>query len=301
MLTDFSKLNTFLMVVQEKSFSKASLKLGISQPAVTQQIRFIENYLDAKIVERKKNGIRLTKEGESLLIIVQKLDKSISQAEKDLLKIINKDVTFIFGASHIIGDYILPLFLNKIKSHLNNDIKVNVDNSKNILESLRDKKIDMALVESPFFEDGVIYREWIDDEILIFSNQYINKNLTKEELLKFRWVCRDKDSNTRKVFKETLEDMGIDCNSFNMVSESTSPTTIVQSVLHSEYDKEAPTVSIVSKSAIELELKTKTLYGAKIKDRPMKRKLYIAYLRDRKHDAMINTIIHYLLNIIKLG
>jgi len=49
MLSDFTKLHTFLTVVKEKSFSKASAKLGISQPAVTQQMKFIEDYLDTKI------------------------------------------------------------------------------------------------------------------------------------------------------------------------------------------------------------------------------------------------------------
>ncbi|MCG3716272.1 LysR family transcriptional regulator, partial [Aliarcobacter butzleri] len=51
MLTDFAKLETFLTVVREKSFSKASAKLGISQPAVTQQMKFIEDYLDVQIVD----------------------------------------------------------------------------------------------------------------------------------------------------------------------------------------------------------------------------------------------------------
>ncbi len=58
MLKDFTKLETFLTVVRERSFSKASAKLGISQPAVTQQIKFIENYLNNRVIERKKNGIR---------------------------------------------------------------------------------------------------------------------------------------------------------------------------------------------------------------------------------------------------
>jgi len=85
MLSDFTKLETFITVVQEKSFSKASAKLGISQPAVTQQIKFIEDYLDVKVVDRKKNGIRLTKEGQELLNIAQKVNKCVNTAEKALL------------------------------------------------------------------------------------------------------------------------------------------------------------------------------------------------------------------------
>jgi len=74
MLKDFAKLETFLTVIRERSFSKASAKLGISQPAVTQQIKFIEKYLDCKIIERKKNGVVLTKEGEDLYRIALRLE-----------------------------------------------------------------------------------------------------------------------------------------------------------------------------------------------------------------------------------
>jgi len=91
MLKDFAKLHTFLTVIKEKSFSKASSKLGISQPAVTQHIKFIEEYLDTKIVERKKNGTVLTKEGVDLFRIATKLEKAINNSERKLLKIISKE------------------------------------------------------------------------------------------------------------------------------------------------------------------------------------------------------------------
>ena len=118
MLKDFAKLQTFMTVVKEKSFSKASAKLGISQPAVTQQIKFIEDYLDSRIVERKKNGIKLTKEGEDLHRIATRLEKAIKSAEKDLLNIISKEFTFVLGTSFVIGNYIIPPFVGRIKDKL---------------------------------------------------------------------------------------------------------------------------------------------------------------------------------------
>lgn len=57
MLKDFVKIETFLTVARERSFSKASAKLGISQPAVTQQIKFIEKYLGVRVIERKKTAL----------------------------------------------------------------------------------------------------------------------------------------------------------------------------------------------------------------------------------------------------
>ncbi len=297
MLSDFTKLNTFLTVVKEKSFSKASAKLGISQPAVTQQMRFLEDYLGVAIVDRKKNGIRLTKEGEKLLQIAQKIERVIQNSEKELLKIINKDVTFVFGASNAIGNYILPTFLNDIKEKINNDVSVTVSSSAEAIEQLKDKKVDMALIESPIFEDGIIYREWIEDEIVIFSNQKLPRRVKNEDLKTFKWVCRDPNSHTRKVFKEHLDLAGFtDCDSFKVVSEASSPTTIVQTILHSQKD-DIPTVSIVSTHVIEDLVKAGILFETRLPNINMKRKLYIAYLKEKKHDPFIDNVISYLMSV----
>ncbi|RXJ99293.1 LysR family transcriptional regulator [Arcobacter sp. CECT 8986] len=297
MLTDFAKIETFLTVVREKSFSKASSKLGISQPAVTQQMKYIEDYLDVQIVDRKKNGIRLTKEGQMLYSIAQKIERCVNNAEKELLKIMNKDVTFVFGASFIIGNYILPRFLNNLKENINNDVSINVSVSHKAIEDLLDKKIDIALVENYIPDDNIIYREWMEDEIVIFSNQALPPKAKAKDLLSYRWVCRNPDSHTRLIFKDSLEKANYpDCDTFNVTSEVTSATTIVQTVLHSNKD-DVPTVSIVSRNAIESLLKAGVLYESRIGTQKMVRKLYIAYRKDRKHDAFIENVVDYLLKI----
>ncbi|QEZ88415.1 LysR family transcriptional regulator [Aliarcobacter cibarius] len=297
MLNDFAKLETFLTVVREKSFSKASAKLGISQPAVTQQMKFIEDYLDVQIVDRKKNGIKLTKEGQILHSIALKIEKCVSNAEKDLLKIMNKSTTFVFGASFIIGNYILPRFLNNLKENIRNDVSINVSVSHEAIEDLLDKKIDIALVENYISNDDIIYREWMEDEIVIFSNQKLPTKAKAEDLLSYKWVCRNPESNTRLLFKDSLEKANYpDCDTFNVTSEVTSATTIVQTVLHSDKN-DTPTVSIVSRNAIESLLKAGALYESRIGNQKMIRKLYIAYRKDRKHDAFIENVVDYLLKM----
>ena len=297
MLKDFAKLETFLTVVREKSFSKASAKLGISQPAVTQQMKFIEDYLDVQIVDRKKNGIRLTKEGQMLHAIALKIEKCITNAEKDLLKIMNKNTAFIFGASFIIGNYILPRFLNNLKDNIRNDVSINVSVSHEAIEDLLDKKIDIALVENYIANEDIVYREWMEDEIVIFSNQKLPPKAKAEDLISYRWVCRTPGSDTGTIFKESLQKANYpDCDTFNVTSEVTSATTIVQTVLHSDKN-DIPTVSIVSRNAIESLLKAGALYESRINNQKMTRKLYIAYRKDRKHDAFVENVVDYLLKM----
>jgi DNA-binding transcriptional LysR family regulator len=297
MLSDFTKLNTFLTVVKEKSFSKASAKLGISQPAVTQQMKFIEDYLDAKILDRKKNGIGLTKEGEKLLIIAQKISKTVLNSEQQLLDIINKNITFVFSTSKVIGDYILPTILNNIKTKIDNEVSIDVGLSYDAIDLLVNKKSDMALIESPVMVDGVIYREWIEDEIVIFSNQEIPKRPSNEELQSYKWVCRDNKSHTRKLFKEYLDLIEYDdCESYEKITESSSLTTILQTVLHAN-TSDVPTASIASLRALKGYESEGKVYIARLPKTTMKRTLFIAYLKEKKHDAFIENVLNYLMTI----
>jgi len=299
MLKDFSKLETFLTVVKEKSFSKASAKLGISQPAVTQQIKYLEDYLDAKIVERKKNGIRLTKEGEEVYKIAQKMERCIKNAEKELFRIINKEITFIIGASFTIGNYVLPEVLNNIKEAIQNDVFIKVDVSEKIVDEVLDKKCDIGLIESPVFKEGLIYREWMEDELVLFSNTPLPRYVKKEDLYKFNWICREEGSHTRKMIAELFESMGVECKNFNVISEVSSTTAVVQTILRSPINKNNPTVSIISRYAIANEVENGKLYEAKIKGHKLKRKFYICYIKEKKHDAFIEKVVEYLLKLKK--
>jgi DNA-binding transcriptional LysR family regulator len=297
MLKDFAKLHTFLTVIKEKSFSKASAKLGISQPAVTQQIKFIEEYLDTKIVERKKNGIKLTKEGEDLYRIAIRLEKAISSSEKELLKIINKEFTFILGASFAIGNYVIPPQMQNIKDKINNEVYLRVGLSEEIIDQLEDKKIDIALIESPIFRDGIIYREWLEDELVIFSNQPIPKQLKREDMYKFDWICRDEDSHTRKLTSEVFEEIGVECSSFNVIGVVSSPTAIKESITHADPTSPRPTVSVMSRHVLAEDIAAGRLYEARVKNYRITRKFYVAYTKDRKHDAFVDNVVNYLLGI----
>lgn len=296
MLRDFNKIQTFLTVVKEKSFSKASKKLGISQPAVTQQMKLLEDYLDTKIVDRKKNGIKLTKAGEQFYKVVIKLEKNIASAEKEVIKIINKELVFILGASFMIGNYILPEFLTEIQEAIKNDVMIKVDDSEKITEELVNKKIDLALLESPIFQDGIIYREWMDDELVLVSKTPLPKVVRPDELNSFRWVCREEESHTRQIIKAEFEKFGVDCDSFDLRSVVTSSTAIKQTILKSSIIDGIPTVSIISKHMIDDKIESGELFYARVKGIKIMRKLYLAYTKDRKTDAFMDSVINYIVS-----
>jgi len=296
MLKDFVKLETFLTVARERSFSKASAKLGISQPAVTQQIKFIEKYLACKIIERKKNGIKLTNEGDELYKIATRLEKEINSSEKDVLKIINKVITFRLGASYTIGTHVIPgKCLNTIGKAINNDIKLSIDVSDNIVKKLKDRKLDVGLIESPAMDNDLIYREWLEDELVVVSNVPIPKLLKTEELYDFSWICRDEGSHTRRVVSEVFEELGVSCKSFDVLSEVSNTTAVLQTIKKSTKDLDKPVVSIISRHAISDEVTKGELFEARLRGYTMTRKFFIVYSKENKHNAYVDNVVDYIM------
>ena len=297
MLKDFVKMETFLTVARERSFSKASAKLGISQPAVTQQIKYIENYLEAKIIDRKKNGIKLTPEGEELYKVVTQLEKAIVVLEKDVLKIIKKEMTFRLAASYTIGSYVIPgECLNSISESIGNDVILSIDLTDKIIKGLKERRFDVGLIESPIFDDDLIYREWFDDELVIFSNTKLPKTINTEELYEFKWVCREEGSHTRKLIGEVFEELGVSCKSFNVLSEVSNTTAALQSVKRAKENDTQPTVSVISKHAIADEVNRGELYESRIYGFPMTRKFYIVYSKENKNNVFIDNVVNYIIS-----
>jgi len=297
LLKDFVKIETFLTVVRERSFSNASARLGISQPAVTQHIKFIEKFLDTKIIERKKNGIRLTPAGEDFYRVATNLEKCISTAESDTLSIINKKITFKLGTSYIIGNYVIPgACLNTMSEAIQNDIKLQVGLSIDIVDMIKRKEIDLGLIEAHIVDDALISREWVEDELVIFSNVPLPKMIYTEDLYNFRWICREEGSQVRMIVSDVFNQLGVKCSSFDVVSEVSDTTAVLQSIKRSKKDLDKPIVSITSRHAISTEIDEGTLFESRIRGYKMMRHFYIVYHKDNKQNVYIHNAVEHILS-----
>ncbi len=297
MLKDFSKLETFLIVVRERGFSRASAKLGVSQPAVTQQIKYLEKYLDTKLIERKKSGIKLTSAGEELYKVAVELENAVYNAENKILKIINKDITFNLGASFTIGNYIVPGdCMLGIKESIGNDVNLTIELTKRIVRKVKDRSIDLGLIEAPLYDEDLIYRNWLDDELVLFSNTPLPRVINIEDLYNFDWICREEGSHTRKVVQEKFQSLGISCKEFNVISEVNSSTALLNSVMRSKQNLERPIVSIISKYAIAQDVANKKLFQTRINGIHMERSFYIVYSKHSKSNPYVVSATDYLLS-----
>lgn len=286
---EFDKLRTFFLVMKEKSLSSASKKLQVSQPAVTQQIQYIEGLTGFKIIERKRHGVELTKKGEEFFEISKRIEKALGIAEDELSKLIGRNLNFFIGATFLTGEHIFPKIAPEFRKYIGTNYSLEIDNAPEVLGLLKSKKIDIAISEAIVFDDEIKYVEWLDDELLIFSNQKIPKVMDASLLNAYEWVCRDKKSNTRKIFKESLElAMMPDCDNFLMITDSTSSASILQTILHSRISGDLSVIaSVISKFALFEHVRDGRLFISRLPKVKMRRKIYVAYLKERENEQLI--------------
>jgi len=280
------KIYTFLVINRESSFSKASKVLGVSQPAVTQQIRILEDFLGVSLFERKKNGVILTKEGQTFLIYAKEFEKFLEGFKKKLENFRNVDTPFLIGASPTIGNYNLPECIKYFKSLINREINLVIKNNDALFEDVEKKAVDMAFVTKKK-NNGLNYVEWIEDELVVFSNKPLPPSIDIEDLKDYKMICREPDSSTREFIKKTLEEFEFACDTLNIISVVHNSTALKYTVMSSAEQ----VVSIISKMVIKDELRDKKLFMSKIKGLNLKRKTYIVY-KDKNKDieAILNFV-----------
>ena len=296
MLKDFSKLETFLLITREGSFIKAAAKLGMTPPAATKKIDFIERYLGCKIIERKRNGSRLTSEGKKLYQVAIRMEKEINASTKNILNIINKKMTFRLGASSTIGTYVIPEeCLTAMSESISNDVNLSIDYSDAIVQKLKDRKLDVGLIESRVRDNDLICREWLEDELVLVSNVPIPKIVKTEDLYDYRWIFCDESSPTRQVISKEFKKLGVSCKSFDVISEVSNTTAILQTIKRSKKDTTRPVVTIISKHTIADEVAKGELFEARLQGHTMTRKFFIAYSKEDKHNAYVDHVVDYIL------
>jgi len=271
------KIYTFLIIHKESSFSKASKILGISQPAVTQQIKALEEFLDVKLFERKKNGVALTKEGERFLIYARDFEKFLYNFENKIKDFKRVNMPFLIGASPTVGNYNLPECIKYFKNLINKEINLIVKNNDSLLEDVENKVIDMAFVTKKR-KDNLNYIEWIEDELVVFSNKPLPSTMNIEDLKKYNLICREDHSSTKEFIKSVFEEFNFECDMLNIISVVHNSTALKYTVMNSNEQ----VVSIISKMVIKEELKNKKLFSSRIKDLNLKRKIYIVYKEKTK-------------------
>lgn len=229
-----NRTETFLAVCHEMSFTKAARTLHVSQPAVSQHIQYLEDYYGTKLFRFEGKKIFLTDAGELLRKSFTALRNNEIYLREQLSMLQNKRNTLRLGATLTVGEYMIsdPL-IRYLSSHPDSDITVTVANTKKLLSSLDDGKIDFALLEGDYPHASYRHQTYRQEQFIPVCSQshaFIRRPETLCDLTSESLIIREPGSGTRKIMEQALEDADITLKDFANVITIGNMNTIKELV-----------------------------------------------------------------------
>ena len=213
-----NRFQTFLALCETGSYTKTAELLSMTQPAVSQHIKFLEEYYQVELIAQKGKSFALTEEGKALQEYVRTLSANSKRIFSLLHRIKNKQKPVNFGATLTIGEYMLPPILDQIiKSDPDIEISMYVENTQVLQEMLWEGKIDFALLEGHFnrsqFESKLISNE---NFIAVCSpeSKLAAKSSSLENILDQNLILREPGSGTRDILEQALYNQNLSIHDF---------------------------------------------------------------------------------------
>lgn len=279
-MIDF-RLKTFLTLCKVLNYTKTAEILHITQPAVSQHIRYLEKEYEVKLFEYKGKNLALTDRGKVLYDFVLGVESS-SQRMKLIMSQPKETITpLYFGTTLTIGEYIMPKLIAKLISDFPTmEITMEVDNTETLLKKLHNGHIDFALIEGQF--DKFQYNSFLlslESFIGVCSpKSFLNKvKVSFNEIFEERLILREKGSGSREIFEQILFEHNTTMSNFKKVLEIGNINVIKELV------EKNLGVTFLYKEAVENELKEGNLIKINISDFDVIREFNFVFLKNSLH------------------
>lgn len=218
------KMETFITVCDYQNFTKAANALGLTQPAVSRQMKSLEEYYNVDLFYFEGKKLFLTEAGKTLYHFAKNLQNDENKLKKQLKE--HAVRTLYLGSTPTPGEFMLPKILfSYLKEHPTPKVYLTIQNTEALLEKIDNGKIDLALVEGNFPK-----KEY---EHLFFSNQnYMpvcasNHNFAEtatktsiESLLSQTLIIRERGSGNREILEHSLKCHNLSLSDFASTIET---------------------------------------------------------------------------------
>jgi len=221
-------LRLFVQVVEEQSFTSVARRLGVSQPAVSNQIRVLEEKLGFKLLYRKGKGLGLTPQGEVTFQRAKRILEEWSLLREEISGLSSELAGKVhIGASHIPGEYLLPYKIAAFKTEFPSiKFKLTIGDSLEIADKLAAQELDFAVVGAAFDTDRLRSELWLRDELnLVVSAEHALGELDLvqiSDLVNYPMILREAGSGHRRALEEALLGQGLSLEDFPLGLEISS-------------------------------------------------------------------------------
>lgn len=286
------RLQVFHAVAKNLSFTKAADALFMTQPAVTFQIKQLEEQFNTRLFERGHARIALTPAGELVLQYAEKILALSGEMEMRLSEMTGEmRGPLLVGASTTIAEFMLPRVLGEFNAlYPQVRARLIVANSETIENRIAEHTLDVGLIEAPAKTSDLTSEICCDDELkVICAPDYPLAGfpeVTPQMLREYEFISREPGSGTREVTDAYFRAAGIPPESLKTLMELGSPEAL-KGVVGTGLG-----FAIVSRAVFEKEQQLGTLAAVALKP-GLKRSLYLVYPQDRFRSRLTATFIDF--------
>ena len=289
------RLQVFYTVAKLLSFTKAAETLHMTQPAVTFQVRQLEDHFDTRLFDRTHNRVALTEAGRKAYEYAEEIFSLYAEME-NTVKELTGDVSgaLTMGASTTIAEYMLPALLRGFTMEFPDiNLKLKVSNTEGIVSMIENSMIDLGVVEGPVANKNLLVEVCRIDQLVVVvppDHEFASRDsISMEEVMEHPFICREEGSGTREVIMDHMVKLGLDRNNLNVSLELGSPESIKGAV------EAGMGISIASIATLEKELQLGTLVAVKL-DPPMERAFSFVRQRQKFRLQAMDKLLDYARN-----
>ena len=257
------RLKIFHTVARLLNFTKAGEHLHMTQPAVTFQIRQLEEQFNTRLFDRTHNKVTLTEAGKQVYMYadrILKLYEDMTHSITEMTGDVSGGVSL--GASTTIAEYMLPRLIGNFKvKYPEVNISLKESNSEDIITMVENNVVDLAIVEGSINNKNLIVEQCrVDQLVVIMPNNHALANestLQVKDILQHPFICRESGSGTQEAITNYVHKQSPN-SVLNICFELSSPEAIKGAV------EAGMGISIVSRASIDKELRLGTLTAVEL-------------------------------------
>lgn len=286
------RLQVFHAVAKQLSFTKAAEVLFMTQPAVTFQIKQLEEHFNTRLFDRGHGRISLTPAGELVLTYAEKILGLSGEMDIRLAEMTGEvGGSLLVGASTTIAEFLLPRILGEFKSRYPNvRPRLIVANSETIETRVVEHTIDIGFIESPSHQPNLQTEICCEDELQVICNPRFPlarmKEVTPPQLAEHPFVSREPGSGTREFTEVYLRKHGVDIDHMLPVMELGSPVALLEVV------ETGLGYAIASRTSVIKSLRLGDLVSIPLKPR-LTRKLSMVYPKEKFRSRLVTTFVEF--------
>jgi len=287
------RLKVFRTVADNLNFRQAAEALYLTQPAVTLQIKALEEELGVPLFDRTENRVALTEAGRILLKHAKKVEALSAVARQELARLVGEEEGDLSaGASTTIAQYLLPKLIGQFRIS-NPKIRLSLlgANTEKIVRGVLDGTLAIGLIEGPSLHRDVAEEPFVTDEIVVVvpsAHEWVGQQVEVQQLYNAPLILREKGSGTRRVVEAALKAAGIQMKHTRVIMELDSTEAIKSAV------EAGLGVGFVSRRAIQKEVKLDRLREAHITKFGIQRTFAIIYPRGPEPSGAAGVFLRFL-------